>query len=83
MESRLGAWAISRHITELNKKRRKPKKRRNENILRSRVPKENDFKYNPENYRGQIDIEKVFGLRRESILGGDYEVKECSFFYRK
>ncbi len=88
IDSELSAWTTSRHMAGLNKvldlglnkKEGGLKKRRNKDITRSRTVKENDFKYNPENYREQIDLAKAFGLRRESILGGDYEVKESSLF---
>lgn len=82
------AWSTSRHMAALNKvldhglnkKDGDLKSRRNKNITRSRSKKENDFKYNPENYKDQIEISKAFGLRRESICDGDFAIKESSIF---
>ncbi|MBT2695430.1 site-specific integrase [Bacillus sp. ISL-55] len=47
---------------------------------RSRVNREHDRKYNPENYRQQIDFAKAFGVRRESIYRGNYQVKDVSLY---
>ena len=50
------------------------------NVTRSRGEKPNDKKYNPKNYTNQITFAKATGCRRESILGGQYQVKACSLW---
>lgn len=47
---------------------------------RSRLDRDHDRKYNAENYRQQIDFAQAFGVRRESIFGGHYQVKDVSLF---
>lgn len=47
---------------------------------RSREERDHDRKYNPENYRQQIDFANAFGVRRESIINGQYQVKDISLF---
>lgn len=50
------------------------------NVTRSRTEKAHDKRYNPENYRGQIDFAKATGCRRSSIKGGNFQVKPCSLW---
>lgn len=64
----------------LNKDEGNLKERFYKDITRSRGVKDHDVKYNPDNYKNQIEIACAFGCRRESILGGDYQVKEMSLF---
>ena len=50
------------------------------NITRSRLETKSDSEYNPNNYKDQIQFSQSFGLRRESVFGGKYSVKESSLF---
>lgn len=82
------AWSLSRDMSGLNKilgmdvtkKEASLPKRSYKETTRSREPKEHDRKYNPDNYRKQIDVAQSFGVRRESINGGDYQLKEGSIY---
>lgn len=67
---------------DLNKKEGGLAYRNKEVTTRSRTPKAMDLKYNPKNYTAQIEIANAFGLRRESIIGGDYQIKDISFSLR-
>ena len=67
---------------DLNKKEGELKERSYKAITRSRLDKGMDKAYNPKNYTNQIEFAKAFGLRRESILGGSYQVKDNSLFTR-
>ena len=67
---------------ELNKKEGDLQQRSYKNVTRSRVSRGMDKAYNPKNYIKQIEFAQAFGLRRESILGGDYQVKDSSLFTR-
>lgn len=86
----LSAWTITKDLSAinkvldlgLNKREGNLSERRLQDITRSREVKEHDFKYNQTNYSQQIDIARAFGLRRESITGGNYAVKESSFFIK-
>lgn len=49
-------------------------------MTRSRAERPNDKKYNPWNYAKQIAFAKGTGCRRESIHGGQYQVKPCSLW---
>lgn len=64
----------------LEKKEGGLKNRSNKNITRSRNRCKHDSEYNYKNYKEQIEFAKSFGLRRESIYGGAYQVKEKSLF---
>ena len=64
----------------LEKKEGGLKNRSNKNITRSRNRCKHDSEYNYKNYKEQIEFAKSFGLRRESICGGAYQVKEKSLF---
>lgn len=90
-ESRgLSAWTVTKDMSAINKtlklsltkKEGNLSERRLQDITRSREVKEHDSKYNQINYAEQIDIARAFGLRRESITGGNYAIKESSFFIK-
>jgi site-specific recombinase XerC len=82
------AWTISKDMSALNKVLNYDLNKREiglnvrsyKHTERSRVDREHDKRYNPENYRDQILFAKAFGCRRESIVGGQYQVKELSLF---
>lgn len=82
------AWTVSKDMSALNKvldlglnkKEGGLQERSLKNISRSREQKEHDAKYNPANYKDQIEFVKAFGVRRESIYGGQFQVKENSLF---
>ena len=82
------AWSVSKDMSainkvlnlKLNKKEGQLQGRSLENITRSRGERASDQKYNPVNYADQIEFAKAFGVRRESIVGGQFQVKECSLF---
>lgn len=84
------AWTVSKDQSALNKvldlnlnKEEGNLKQRNQSeVTRSRLPREMDTRYNPDNYKDAIEFSKSFGLRRESIKGGDYQVKEVSLSQR-
>lgn len=65
---------------DLNKKDANLSQRSYKDITRSRTVKAHHSKYNPANYRPQIEFARAFGVRRESVIGGDYQVKEISLF---
>lgn len=68
---------------DLNKKEGELQQRSYKEVTRSRELKEMDKSYNPNNYNKQIEFAQAFGLRRESMLGGDYQVKDVSLFTRE
>ena len=82
------AWTVSKDMSALNKvldlglnkKEGGLQERSLKDISRSREQKEHDAKYNPTNYKDQIEFAKAFGVRRESIYGGQFQVKENSLF---
>lgn len=59
------------------------KTRSYKDVTRSRAERPNDKKYNPKNYAKQITFAKATGCRRESIVGGQYQVKPCSIWKDK
>lgn len=65
---------------DLNKSEGCLKERSYKNVTRSRCDVKQDLKYNPKNYADQIEVAQAFGLRRESICGGNYQIKDTSFF---
>jgi len=83
------AWTVSKDMSAinkcldlgLNKKDGDLAERSYKNITRSRL---NDREYkkhcNEDNYEDQILIAKAFGVRRESIHGGKYQVKDTSLY---
>jgi len=87
-EKKQSAWTVSREMSALNKilelnltkKEGGLSVRKREEIVRSRLDREHDRKFNAENYKEQIEFAKAFGLRRESFIKGDYRVKESSLF---
>lgn len=88
LQNRESAWTISKDMSalnkvlnlNLNKSEGRLKERSYQEVSRSRGVKSHDTKYNPANYSKQIEFASAFGCRRESILGGDYQVKEISLF---
>jgi len=80
------AYTLSKDMSALNKifctgltkKESGLSNRSYKNVTRSRVERPNDKSYNPKNYANQITFAKATGCRRESILGGQYQVKPCS-----
>lgn len=84
----LSAWTIKKDMSALNKvldlglngKEGNLKDRRLTDITRSRTAKAHDQSYNANNYKDQIEMSKAFGVRRESILGGEFQIKETSLF---
>jgi len=82
------AWTVSKDMSALNKildlglnkKEGGLQERSLKNITRSRENCEHDTKYNPDNYINQIEFAKAFGVRRESIQGGQFQVREDSLF---
>lgn len=84
------AWSLSRDMSGLNKvfdfgvtkKEADLPERSYKNSHRSRLQRDHDGSYNPKNYEKQIDFAKAFGVRRESIVGGQYQVKDISLFRR-
>ena len=88
----LSAWTIKKDLAALNKVFNNKitssdadlNQRNYKDIKRSRKEVESDKRYNPENYKDQIILSKASGTRRESILGGDYQLKKDNFtFYPK
>lgn len=82
------AWTTSKDMSALNKvfnlhvtkSDAGLRERSYKNTTRSREDRAHDSKYNPKNYEKQIAVSQAFGLRRESIYGGQYQVKDVSLF---
>jgi len=82
------AWTISKDMSALNKifnlnvtkKEAGLRSRSYKDTERSRVSRSHDTKYNAKNYERQIAFARAFGCRRESIVGGQYQVKDVSLF---
>lgn len=82
------AFTVSKDMSALNKtfgfglskKEACLNNRSYKDVVRSRVERQHDKKYNPKNYSKQITFAKATGCRRESILGGQYQVKPCSLW---
>jgi hypothetical protein len=82
------AYTVSKDMSALNKtfnfgickKEAGLKTRSYKDVTRSRLERQNDKKYNPRNYTKQIIFAKASGCRRESVLGGKYQVAACSFW---
>lgn len=82
------AWTVTKDMSALNKicnynitkDEAALHTRRTQDIQRSRVEREHDGQYNPQNYERQITFARAFGARRESILGGAYQVRSVSIF---
>jgi len=82
------AWTVSKDMSALNKvcgfditkQEADLRERSRDDIKRSRVERESDERYNPANYEEQITFARAFGCRRESVLGGAYQVKSVSLF---
>lgn len=67
---------------DLNKKEGCLATRSIDDVTRSRTAADMDTRYNPSNYSKQIEFAQAFGLRRESIKGGNYQVKDISLSQR-
>ena len=90
MKERKGssAYTISKDMSALNKvirleltkKEGNLTNRSYKNVTRSRESKAHDSKFNKRNYEHQILVAQAFGLRRESILGGQYQIKDVSMY---
>lgn len=82
------AWTVTKDMSAINKilnldltkKEGNLNDRKLADISRSRGITESDTKYNEKNYADQIEIARAFGLRRESIEGGNFAIKESSMF---
>jgi len=83
------AWTVSKDMSAinkcldlgLNKKDGDLAERSYKNITRSRLfDREYKKHCNEDNYEDQILIAKAFGVRRESIHGGKYQVKDTSLY---
>lgn len=82
------AWTLSKDMSALNKvfnlnvtkQEAGIRERSYRDAERSRVERQHDRSYNAQNYRQQIDFAKAFGVRRESIYNGQYQVKDVSLF---
>lgn len=81
-------WTVSKDMSALNKvlslnvtkQEAGLRERSYMHAERSRLDRAHDHKYNPKNYERQITFAKAFGCRRESIVGGTYQVKDVSLF---
>lgn len=82
------AYTVSTRMSSLNKvldldltkKEGNLNQRRLQDITRSRAITKSDGKYNPDNYREGLLIAQSFGVRSESLLNGNYKVKDISIF---
>lgn len=87
-ERGLSAWTTSKDMAALNKifdanltKREVGLRERSyHDTTRSRAERTHDNEVNRANYQAQIDIASAFGLRRESICGGQYQLKDVSIY---
>lgn len=81
-------WTVSKDMSALNKvlslnvskQEAGLRERSYMHTKRSRLNRAHDHKYNPKNYVRQITFAEAFGCRRESIVGGSYQVKDVSLF---
>lgn len=87
----LSAFTISRDLSAINKtldlnlskSEGGLKERSSENMTRSRQEATNDKHYNKDNYKDEIRLSESFGMRRESIVGGQYALKaDVSLFIK-
>lgn len=82
------AWTTSKDMSALNKvfnlnvskQEAGLRERSYKNAERSRLERGHDHKFNAKNYERQISFAQAFGCRRESIVGGQYQVKDVSLF---
>ena len=82
------AWSVSKDMSALNKclnlglnkAEGHLKERSYKDVSRSREERDHDKKYNPNNYKDQILLAKAFGVRRETIYGGQYQSKDISLY---
>ena len=82
------AWSVSKDMSainkclnlNLNKAEGGLQRRSYKDITRSRGERQHDQKYNAENYKNQILLAKAFGVRRETIYGGQYQAKDVSLY---
>lgn len=82
------AWTLSKDMSAFNKifnhgltkKEVGLQERSYKQTERSRMERNHDNKFNAKNYERQITFAQAFGCRRESIYGGQYQVKDVSLF---
>lgn len=82
------AWSVSKDMSALNKclnlglnkAEGQLQERSYKNVSRSREERQHDQKYNAQNYKDQILLARAFGVRRETILGGQYQAKDISLY---
>ena len=87
-EQGLSAWTTSKDMAALNKifdagltkNEVGLRERSYRDTTRSRVERTHDNEINRANYQAQIDVASAFGLRRESICGGQYQLKDVSLY---
>lgn len=87
-ENGCSPYTVSKDMSALNKilnmdvtkKEANLMERSYKNVTRSRVEHQHDHKYNANNYSNQITVAQAFGLRRESIYGGEYQLKDISLY---
>lgn len=65
---------------ELTKKELGLRERSYKEITQSRKPTKEGLKYNPQNWERQIALVQNFGVRRESVLGGSFQLKIGSLY---
>ena len=81
-------WSVSRDMAALNKclnlnlnKKDGGLRQRNiNNISRSRDTRQHDREVNLSNYKEPILLAKAFGVRRETIQGGEYQAKNINLY---
>lgn len=82
------AWTTSKDMSAINKvfnlniskQEAGLRERSYKNTERSRLERNHDHKFNAKNYERQIAFAQAFGCRRESVYGGQYQVKDVSLF---
>ena len=65
---------------ELTKQKLGLQTRSYKDITQNRVETKEGIKYNPKNWEKQIAIVQNFGVRRESIFGGSFQLKDGSLY---
>ena len=65
---------------ELTKQKLGLRTRSYRDITQNRGETKEGLKYNPKNWEKQIAVVKNFGVRRESVLGGSFQLKDGSLY---
>ena len=65
---------------ELTKQKLGLRTRSYRDITQNRGETKDGIKYNPKNWEKQIAVVKNFGVRRESVLGGSFQLKDGSLY---